>query len=143
MNADGKEMRNLTGDTNLKYNRHPTWSRDGRRIAFESQRVFEGHDIYVITAKGKKSNSQLTQEGNNSDACLFAGWEKNRLCVKPRRRFQYLFEWTPTEGTWSNLRGLLPVPRTYLLPGCLAHWQSTQTESCRHLGEVLKRTGNP
>ena len=64
MNADGKEMRNLTGDTNLKYNRHPTWSRDGRRIAFESQRVFEGHDIYVITAKGKKL-TQLTQEGNN------------------------------------------------------------------------------
>ncbi len=64
MNADGKGRRNLTGDTNLKYNRNPTWSPDGSKIAFESQRVFEGHDIYVITAEGKKL-TQLTQEGNN------------------------------------------------------------------------------
>ena len=64
MNADGKGRRNLTGDTNLKYNRNPTWSPDGRRIAFQSQRVFEGHDIYVITAEGKNLK-QLTLEGNN------------------------------------------------------------------------------
>ena len=64
MNADGKERRNLTGDTNLKYNSNPSWSPDGRRIAFQSQRAFEGYDIYVITAEGKNLK-QLTQEGNN------------------------------------------------------------------------------
>ena len=64
MNADGKERRNLTGDTNLKYNLNPTWAPDGRRIAFQSQRPFEGYDIYVITAEGKNLK-QLTQEGNN------------------------------------------------------------------------------
>ena len=64
MNADGKGRRNLTGDTNLRRNWGPTWSPDGRRIAFQSQRVFEGHDIYVITAEGKNLK-QLTLEGNN------------------------------------------------------------------------------
>ena len=64
MNADGKGRRNLTGDTNLKYNSNPTWSPDGSKIAFESQRFFEGFDIYVITAEGKNLN-QLTLEGTN------------------------------------------------------------------------------
>ena len=64
MNADGTGRRNLTGDTNLKYNWNPNWSPDGRRIAFQSQRVFEGYDIYVITAEGKNLE-QLTEEGNN------------------------------------------------------------------------------
>ena len=64
MNADGKGRRNLTGDTNLKYNRNPNWSPDGRKIAFQSQRIFEGFDIYVITAEGKKL-TQLTLEGTN------------------------------------------------------------------------------
>ena len=64
MNADGKGRRNLTGDTNLKYNWNPNWSPDGRKIAFQSQRVFEGYDIYVITAEGKNLK-QLTVEGTN------------------------------------------------------------------------------
>ena len=36
----------------------------GARLLSDSQRFFEGHDIYVITAEGKKL-TQLTQEGNN------------------------------------------------------------------------------
>ena len=64
MNADGTGRRNLTGDTNLKYNWNPNWSPDGRRIAFQSQRVFEGYDIYVITAEGKNLE-QLTEAGTN------------------------------------------------------------------------------
>ncbi len=64
MNADGKGRRNLTGNTNLKYNWNPNWSPDGRKIAFQSQRVFEGYEIYEITAEGKNLK-QLTQGGNN------------------------------------------------------------------------------
>ena len=64
MNADGKGRRNLTGNTNLKYNWNPNWSPDGRKIAFQSQRVFEGYDIYEITAEGKNLK-QLTEGGTN------------------------------------------------------------------------------
>ena len=64
MNADGKGRRNLTGDTDLTTNRNPTWSPDGSKIAFDSQHLFEGYDIYVMTAEGKNLE-QLTEEGNN------------------------------------------------------------------------------
>ena len=64
MNADGKGRRNLTGDTGLTSNRFPTWSSDGSKIAFHSQRNFMGSDIYVITAEGKNLE-RLTEEGDN------------------------------------------------------------------------------
>ena len=65
MNADGKERRNLTGDTDLRFNSNPTWSPDGRKIAFHSQRNFKGYDIHVITAEGKNLE-RLTEEGDNT-----------------------------------------------------------------------------
>ena len=64
MNADGTERRNLTADTPLRRNWGPTWSPDGRKIAFSSQRLFEGDDIYVMTAEGKELE-RLTEGGNN------------------------------------------------------------------------------
>ncbi len=53
MNADGKGRRNLTGGTDLKGNFSPTWSPDGSKIAFSSQRNFNS-DIFVMTVEGKK-----------------------------------------------------------------------------------------
>ena len=65
MDADGKGRRNLTGDTDLTDSFSPTWSPDGRKIAFSSRFIFVGHDIYVMTAEGKKLE-RLTEEGNSS-----------------------------------------------------------------------------
>ena len=64
MNADGKGRRNLTADTDLRFNSNPTWSPDGRKIAFHSQLNFKGYDIHVITAEGKNLQ-RLTEEGDN------------------------------------------------------------------------------
>ncbi len=65
MNADGKDRRNLTGDTDLRFNSNPTWSPDGRKIAFHSQPNFKGNDIYVITAGGANLE-RLTEGGDNT-----------------------------------------------------------------------------
>ena len=65
MNADGKERRNLTGDTDLRFNSNPTWSPDGRKIAFESRQLLGGVDIYTITSEGKNLN-RLTKGGNTT-----------------------------------------------------------------------------
>ncbi len=70
MNADGTERRNLTGDTHLRRNWGPTWSPDGRKIAFSSQRLFEGDDIYVMTAEGK--DLERFTEGGNSWSPVYA-----------------------------------------------------------------------
>ena len=66
MNADGTGRRNLTGDTHLRRNWGPTWSLDGRKIAFRS-RFFDvppRRDIFVITADGKELK-QLTEDGRS------------------------------------------------------------------------------
>ena len=64
MNADGQGRRNVTGDTGLTNNRFPTWSPDGRKIAFHSQPNFKGYNIYVITAEGENLE-RLTEGGDN------------------------------------------------------------------------------
>ena len=67
MNADGEGRRNLTGDTHLTSNWFPTWSPDGRKIAFYSQRHFPDRtrdDIFAITADGKELE-QLTEDGRS------------------------------------------------------------------------------
>ena len=67
MNADGTGRRNLTRDTDLveANSSNPTWSPDGHTIAFDSQRLAVGYDIYVMTAEGKKLERLTNGEGNN------------------------------------------------------------------------------
>ena len=64
MNADGKARRNLTGDTNLTNSGSPTWSPDGKKIAFSAQHNHI-YGIYVMTAEGKKLEMLSDGEGNN------------------------------------------------------------------------------
>ena len=68
MNADGKGKRNLTGDTDLRFNSNPTWSPDGRKIAFNSRVLFADGvrtHIYVMTAAGKNLEQLTDGEGRN------------------------------------------------------------------------------
>ena len=54
INADGKERRNLTDDTNLTDSFSPTWSPDGKSIVFSSRPNISERHIYVMTATGKR-----------------------------------------------------------------------------------------
>jgi Tol biopolymer transport system component len=61
MNADGSGLRRLT--RNPAVDADPTWSPDGRRIAFESKRG-GNFDIYVMNADGS-GQRRLTQSGGD------------------------------------------------------------------------------
>ena len=63
MNGDGSEQTRLTNnDVN---DRHPTWSPDGTKIAFDSYRddpAFDTNEIYVMNGDG----SEQTRLTNNN-----------------------------------------------------------------------------
>ena len=141
MNADGKERRNLTGDTNLTHSRNPTWSPDGKKIVFQSQRVFEGHDIYVITAEGKNLN-QPTLEGTNRMPAFSPDGRKIAFASNREGDFNiYLMD---TNG--RNVVELTTAPpgtkniSPSWLPSPLAVYPNGKLPTS--LGG-LKRTGNP
>lgn len=52
MNADGSGQTNLTRQHGQEVNYHPTWSPDGRRIAFASSSLVMPYQIFVMNADG-------------------------------------------------------------------------------------------
>ncbi len=59
MNADGTAVQRLTFDNHL--DEAPTWSKDGKRIAFVSTRDDEQGEIYVMNAADGSGVSRLTE----------------------------------------------------------------------------------
>ena len=62
MDADGKNQRRLTDSP--RYDGHPSWSPDGQRIAFVSQRGGFRIQIYVMDSNGE-NQTRLTHDGGN------------------------------------------------------------------------------
>ena len=81
MNANGRNPRNLTKDGHGEFNpseSYPSWSPDGKRIAFASGR--NGHwDIYVMDADGQNPR-QLT---NNPLHDYEPAWYRPAFAVAP------------------------------------------------------------
>ena len=75
MNADGSGVKVLTNNTIEDLN--PSWSPDGKRIAFASQRVGAQFDIYVMSADGSRERRVTRTVANEmTPACQ----------PRPRRR---------------------------------------------------------
>ena len=145
MNADGKERRNLTGDTDLTKNRFPDWSPDGSKIAFHSQHLFDPglrYQIYAITAEGENLE-RLTEEGSNRFPAYSPDGTKIAYVSHRNGSHIYLMD---TDG--SN-----PVKVTNTPPGVdniLPSWLfAADAYAVRPNGKLptswgeLKRTGNP
>ena len=141
MNADGKGRRNLTGDTGLTGNFSPTWSPDGKEIAFDSQR--NGiYDIYVMTAEGKKLERLSDGEGNNTGPAYSP--DGTRIAFESDRDGAWNLYLMDTDG--RNTVKLTRNPRgsdnrsPSWLPSALA---VTPNGKLPISWGVLKRSGNP
>ena len=94
MDADGGNPQNLTNTP--RYDKDPSWSPDGKRIVFTSDREepFGYSDIYVMDADGSDPQ-RLTENGNNDEDPSWSP-DGKRIVFSTRRdgHFENKFEIT-------------------------------------------------
>ena len=100
MNADRTGRRNLSADTQLRFNSDPSWSPDGHKIAFNSRRFFADfgfrNDIFVITAEGKELE-QLT-DGVSSNRSPVYSPDGTKIAFESNRDGDYNIYLMDTNG---------------------------------------------
>ena len=77
MNADGSALSRLTNNPTVDV--FPSWSPDGTRIAFTSDRE-GGPEIYIVNADGTDLTRLTDNTANDVLPSLVAGRQSNRVC---------------------------------------------------------------
>ena len=83
MNADGSAESRLTN--HVEWDRSPSWSPDGNRVAFISNRDWY-HEIYAVNLNSYDLTQLTFQLGTLSTGKLVAGWETHNVRLRPRRK---------------------------------------------------------
>jgi Tol biopolymer transport system component len=75
MDADGSNLRNLTGHTDCTRSGAPAWSPDGTQLVFQSYRRGNERSLYVIVIDADGTDEQLIIASSEWGPVGFPDWQ--------------------------------------------------------------------
>ena len=144
MNADGKGLLNLTGDTDLTDSFSPSWSPDGKKIVFSSRPNFRVRHIYVMTAEGKMLK-RLTNEKGYSGSPVYSP-DGSKIAFESNRDGDWNIYLMDTDGRRTDKLTKNPHGAKNRFPSWLSASGTFAVNSNGKLPTswgVLKRSANP